>query len=200
MGEPRGILSDDFFVNRTAQERAEERTIPLSRKEYDAYDSKKWEHTYFDGKSGGFVVTELDRYNEVVPDRKGGKESDSQRVFRQEREAAIKFASWGFKIEHLADRGVPGGNPDARILKEGANVRVNGVLADIKTLDTPRRFTRNVNRAFTRNHANLALVHLACKRTDKYEEALKTSIKDHFSDGRLHGYYYFDDDDRYYAF
>ena len=199
MGEPRGILSEESQPY-SAHERADKRGIKIDRDKFYSYDSGKWDYTFFDNNTGGYVVTELDRFVEVVPDRNGAPISPSERDYQNEKEAAVWFAKRGFQIEHLANPGLHGGNPDANVLRDGANFRVNGIKADIKTLDTPKRFTRNVNRARGRNGAEIALVHIKTRRTEKYENALKRIIDNHFNDDRLHGYYYFEGDEKQTAF
>ena len=160
-----------------------------SKEEYESYDNAVWEHTYFNKETGGYLVTELSRITE------GERNHQTMSDFAKEREAALKYASWGFQIEHLADRRNVGGNPDARVWREGPSVRVNGLLADIKTVTTPKKFVKRVNEAFEQG-SKMVLLHLTYERNDR---KLKKQIESLKENGRR-GYYYFDGENRYYEF
>lgn len=171
----------------------------IARIRFNEYDRRHWEHTYFDYRTGGYLVTERDRFKELVPDKHGAEESRTEQTFREEREAAMRYAKWGFQIEHLANRNNPGGNPDARLRRKAPNIRVNGILADIKTITSPSKFTRRVNEAYNKNGAQFAMMRLLYPRNEDNETALNKSIRLLQKENR-HGCYYFEGENQFYWF
>ena len=82
-----------------------------------SYDSS-WERTYFHEMTGGYLVTQLAR--KYKPMSKNDRET-----FNKEQEMAIKYASFGFQIEHLNE--MPGrSSPDAAIRRNAIGIIVNG--------------------------------------------------------------------------
>ena len=159
-----------------------------SYRRYNSYDETIWKQVFFDARTGGFVVRKKQRILE------GNVSEQARADLLKERISARRYASWGFQIEHLDEPKKQGGNPDARLRRRGPSARVNGILADFKQVDSPKKvYTRGIE-ALEQN-AKLVLFHFTFPRSSKWWK----SRLNHLIKEGVRGYYYFDGETRYYA-
>lgn len=140
--------------------------------------------------NGGFVVTERKRIAE------GSASNQAQIDFQKERNMALKYASFGFQIEHLADNKRMGGNPDVRLRRRGPNIRVNGQLADLKRVVSEKKVYDRGKEAITKNGAKLIMFEFAFQREGR---KWRKRLNDLVTNG-WHGVYYFSNENQYYTF
>ena len=158
-------------------------------RDYNAYDENQWERTAI-FPNGGFVVTENKRIAESTASEQTKKD------FNKEREMAIKYASFGYQIEHLADRKNKGGNPDVRLKRRGPHIRVNGELADLKRVDSEKKVYDRGRDAITKNGAKLIMFEFTFPRSGK---KWRKRINELVNKG-WHGVYFFTGEDKCYTF
>lgn len=91
-------------------------THASERAEFKAY-GKEWDKTYFDEKTGGYVVTEQARLDQA------SKSKQEQDKYNKERHMCEIAAQNGMKVEHLKDGP---GEPDARIEGELHDLKSTG--------------------------------------------------------------------------
>ena len=98
-------------------------------KEFRRY-SKDWEKTYFDKRTGGFVVTHKERV------ASGNASPNEKEKFLIEQDMAVDLAKMGHKIEHLSDKN--------RRPKNTYDVTFNGERAEFKncTHNNEKRYIR----------------------------------------------------------
>ena len=150
-----------------------------------SYDSC-WERTFFDEITGGFLVTQLAR--KYKPMSKNDRET-----FRKEQEMGIKFASFGFQIEHLNE--IPGqSSPDASIRRHGTTIRVNGKTADFKRLTSDNNIYREGKDARYKKKADLVMFEFTGRFGGIQRALYKLSLIG------IRGYYYYTGGKRYYSF
>lgn len=154
-------------------------------KNFYAYGSE-WERTFFDEKTGGFLVTELSR--KYRPMSKNDKET-----FLKEQEMAIQYASFGFQIEHLNE--IPGfSSPDARIKRLGISLIVNGRTADFKRLSSGNNIYKEGKDVRFKKKADLVLFEFT-----SHFDGIKRALEK-LSDKRIQGYFFYSAEKKYYAF
>lgn len=182
MSEPRGILSEDAHVSRPAQERAEKRKIASSRNMFDSYALNKWEHTYFNGNTGGFVVTDLAR----IPPESETNQSNEGKKYRKERSMCIDLADFGLGVKHLFEKA---GVSSADIIVDRgkhAVVEINGKTADLKALNNSNNIRREAKDTFEKKKKADLIVFRFAKRDRKIENEIRKLARKNW-----HGMYYF---------
>lgn len=161
------------------------RQLEIDRKEFYSYDSS-WEHTFFDETTGGFLVTQLAR-------KYKDKNKNEEEIFRKEQEMGMKYASFGFQIEHLYE--TPGvSSPDVAIHRHGISVRINGVMADLKRLSSSNNIYKEGKDARYKKGADLILFEF----TWHFSGALRSL--ELLSKKGIHGYYYYSNEFKCYSF
>ncbi len=191
MGEPRGILSEDAYVGRSAQERAEHRMEASSRQVFNSYDPNDWEHTYFNGKTGGYVVTDLAR----IPYDPERNESNEGKKYRKERDMCIELADFGLGVKHLSEK--PGVSSADISVDKGKHtfVEINGKTADLKALNNSNNIRREAKDTFeTKKKADLIVF-----RFGQHDRKIENEIRK-LSKKNWHGMYYFKGENELYDF
>ena len=151
-----------------------------------SYDSS-WERTYFHEETGGFVVTSLMRISEA------NKSKNNLTIFFKERRMCIKLSSFGFQIEHLYE--LPGvSSPDIALRRHGCYVRIHGKTAELKQLSSSNKIYREGINARYKKGADLLIIEFTKHTMGILREIGRLTGKG------VHGYYYFLNEDTYYAF
>lgn len=161
--------------------------IQKARVQFEAYDDTRWEKTAF-YPSGGFVVTEWER-------RRYAQKSNSERqVFAKEQRMANTYASFGFQIEHLYEPRGPK-RVDAIVVRHvSPRVKVNGLLADFKSLNSSNNVKREAYDAVSKG-AKLVLFEFKNKDKTKIRNELRK-----LTNKNIRGYYYFTGEKEYHSF
>ena len=150
-----------------------------------SYDSS-WERTFYHDISGGFLVTQLAR--KYKPMSKNDRET-----FKKEQGMAMKYASFGFQIEHLNE--IPGrSTPDASIRRNATGIIVNGKTADFKRLSSDNNIYKEGKDARFKKGADLVMFEF----TERFAGLRRALEK--LSRYNIRGYYYFTNGNSYYAF
>ena len=157
---------------------------------FEEYDEKQWERTAFFLESGGFLVTSKQRLlKSSINKREYSK-------FQKERRMCLRYASFGFQIEHLSE--YPGlSSPDVNIIRhpqKGGVVLVNGQRADLKSLSSANNIVRHAKYAIFKQKAELVLFEFPTRSS-----AIENTLKN-LSNKKIHGYYYFSDEEGYNSF
>ena len=105
----------------------------------------------------------------------------------------MKYASFGFQIEHLNE--FPGiSSPDVALVRHGYTVRVNGRLADLKRLSSANNIFKEGKDAIYKKGADIVMYEFTGHFRGLTRALEKLKIKN------IHGYYYFSDGHTYYSF
>ena len=156
-----------------------------SRGEFYSYDSG-WVRTYYDEKTGGFVVTELAR--KYKPMSKNERD-----IFNKEQRMAVKYASFGFQIEHLNEN--PGiSSPDIRLRRIIRSINVNGITADFKCLSSSNKIYIEGKEVKFKKKADLVLFEFT-----SHFQGITRKIEKLVNKG-IHGYYYYTDENECFQF
>ena len=163
------------------------KNIEEDRKKFYSYESD-WEHTYFDEKTGGYLVTELQR--KYKPMTKNDEES-----FLKEQRMGMKYASFGFQIEHI-NESVGISSPDVYVSRHGRGPRiiVNGHYADFKSSKSGNNMVDYAKHAVREQGAEFVLVEFTA-----HHKKIPSSIREMVS-SNIHGYYYYSDECDYHSF
>lgn len=123
-------------------------------------------------ENGGQLLTDERRYNF------GQTNKTEYYKYRKEQQMAKFLASQGFTVEHLNEiPGIP--SPD---------IRINGVLADLKRLGSHNNIKRHADDAIGRQGADLVVFQF-----NKWNERMKTEVEKLTKRG-IHGYYFLTDE------
>ena len=160
--------------------------INLDKRAFYSYDSG-WERTFFDERTGGFVVTELARKYKTMS-------KHDLETFLKEQRMAMRFASFGFQIEHLNE--MPGiSSPDAYVRKHGGeSLTVKGHLADFKSTKSANNIVEYAKHAVRDQGADFLLIEFL-----SHDVRIPSAIRSMISN-KIHGYYYYWDDNKYRSF
>lgn len=156
----------------------------------EMYDEAFWEKTAVFYESGGFLVTSRLRIT------RGLANKNELAKFLKERQMCLRFASFGFRIEHIAE--FPGrSSHDVNILfhpsTKGVAI-VNGKRADLKSLVGANNIIKRAKYAIYHQHAELVLFQFPTRRK-AIENTLRT-----LSGKGIHGYYFYADEEKYSSF
>ena len=180
------IVRATAISNRTQKDRIENRRVQSSKEKFDGYNTSKWEHTYFNKETGGYVVTEIERITE------GHKTKNNKITFDKEQEMSRNYANWGFQIEHLNEpRGEK--SPDVRVNRIGTRLRVNGLPGDLKRLDSVDKVYKRAKEAIIEKKAKIVLFEFTF---DKESSNLRGELAKIRKKGWM-AYYYFSGENTY---
>ena len=155
------------------------------RKMFYSYDSG-WEHTFFDERTGGFVVTELARKYKPM----SRNESD---IFLKEQRMAMKYASFGFQIEHLNE--CPGiSSPDVNVIRCLNGMNKKGMTADFKQLSSANNIYQEGKDAMNKKRADLVMFEFTEHFNGLDRKLEKLVAKE------IHGFYYYSNENSFYSF
>ena len=150
-----------------------------------SYDSS-WERTFFDDNTGGFLVTQLARKYKRMS-------KNDRNTFVKEQLMGMKYASFGFQIEHLNE--MPGESaPDAAIRRHGLSFRVNGLTADFKKLSSDNNIYKEGKDARYKKRADLVMYEFS-----GHFSGTKRALEKLSRHG-IHGYYYYSNENTCYSF
>ena len=147
----------------------------------------EWEKTFFDEVTGGFLVTQLSRkYKYMSP--------NDRQTFLKEQRMGLKYASFGFQIEHKYE--IPGvSSPDAVIIRHGNDTLiVDGQLADFKSTKSANNIVNYAEYAIKKQGAQLVMFEFTA-----HAKGIADKMKTLTSKG-IHGYFYYVDENKYGAF
>lgn len=106
----------------------------------------------------------------------------------------IKYADFGFKIEHLAEKpSISSSDVNVRGYGQyGSLVKANGELADLKSTSSANNISKYARYAIKEQHAKKVLFEFTSRKNEDkiHEEINKISKRG------MHGYYYFTGDDK----
>ena len=175
-------LADLKCLKMTPEELAK---IQEDRKKFYSYESN-WEHTFFDEKTGGYLVTELQRKYKPM----SKNELD---IFRKEQEMGMKYASFGFQIEHLNEiAGIS--SPDVSLRRIGPNIIVNGKTAEFKRLSSSNKIYLEGKDAKYKKKASIVMFEFTKHAKGITEKIILLSQKG------IHGHYFYSDEQWYHSF
>ena len=160
--------------------------LDKDRKTFYSYDSG-WEHTYYDDRTGGFLVTQLARKYKRMSKR-------DLETFRKEQRMGVKYASFGFQIEHLNE--LPGvSSPDAFVRRHGATaIVVNGHVADFKSTKSSNNIVNYAKHAVRDQGADFVFIEF-----ESHDRKIPARIKELIGNN-IHGYFYYIDESTYSSF
>ena len=142
-----------------------ERHINKARKKFNSFDSEKWEKTYFDEETGGFVVTEKDRISL-------SKKSDNEFLkYIKEKGMNVTLANNGYIIEHT---------------NESYDIRINDIKADLKKTAGSGNIEKYAKKAIREQGAEKVVFEFENNLKEIHTKLLKLN-----RDYGIHGYYYF---------
>ena len=172
-------------LKRMKMEPKEFKNIEEDRSKFYSYESD-WEHTYFDERTGGYLVTEVSRKYKHM----SKNELD---IFRKEQKMGMKFASFGFQIEHLNEiAGIS--SPDVKLRRIGPDIIVNGKAAEFKRLSSSNKIYLEGKDAKYKKRASLVMFEFTKHAKGITEKIILLSQKG------IHGHYYYSDEQRYHSF
>ena len=109
------MAKNSGHTRRVVVAREDETPNYAARQKFSAYDTSKWEHTYYNDKTGGFLVT--DRRRITI----GQMNKQEKYKFKKEQWMSEQFADFGFQIEHLAEE--PGiSSHDTNVVSFGRHI------------------------------------------------------------------------------
>lgn len=159
--------------------------VESDRKTFYSYDAG-WEHTYCDENTGGFLVTDLARKYKNMS-------KVEVEVFKKEQEMGMKYASFGFQIEHLNEiSGIS--SPDVALYRHGISFKVNGLTADFKRMSSSNNIYNEGKDAKFKKKADLVMFEFKT-----HFEGIDRALKK-LSQKGIHGYYYFFQEFEYHSF
>lgn len=116
-------------------------TITKAQEEYDSYNPDAYEKTFFDKRTGGYVVTERQR----LAAAKANKQETAK--YQKEKNMCLVFAKDGNKIVHLSEKtGI-----------SSADVTCNGAKADLKRTDGYQNIVKYATHAVHKQGAQMVL-------------------------------------------
>lgn len=131
------------------------------KKQYEAYDEKRWKKELYDTDSGGYLVTERSRIEA------GKRNKQEQAKYDKEHEMCQTFARAGYRIEHLGE--TPGvSSPD---------VTINGRPADLKRTKGYGNIVKYARKAVRQQGAEMALFQFD-EWNDEFRKQLLTLKKE----------------------
>ncbi len=146
------------------------------------------EKTFFDERTGGFLVTELSRKYKNMS-------SNDRETFIKEQRMGMRYASFGFQIQHLDEQaGVS--TPDAYVRRQGktSSIIVNGHYADFKSSRSGNNVVDYAKHAIHEQGAEFVLLEFT-----SHHKKIPSAIREMVSND-IHGYYYYSDELTYHAF
>jgi len=148
------------------------------QKKYYFYDSKKWLKACFDKNSGGYVVINKQRIKQSVLSK------NEREKFIKELKMSFVFAKNGYEIELLEETPrIP--SPD---------VRINGILADLKKVSSHNNIVKEAKDAVHRKGAEIVLFEFEVETEKIYKEIFQLQKIG------IHGKYYFTNNSKVYEF
>lgn len=146
------------------------------RAEFKAYGDE-WDKTYFDDKTGGYIVT----HNERIASAQASP--NEQDKFAKEQDMARDLAKQGYKIEHLSEQNRPKG--------ETYDVHLDGESADFKSTSGAGNI-----QGYAKYAVNVQGAKTVVFRLEKHKPKMMKALQDakRHSGGRIL-YYYSDDKD-----
>ena len=117
-------------------------------KEFRAY-SRDWEKTYFDHRTGGYVVTHKERIES------GNESKQEKEKFQKEQDMCRDLAQQGHKVEHLSDKN--------RKKCQTYDVHYDGKKADLKSVNSHNNIEKHVRKAVREQGASTVIIRISDK-------------------------------------
>lgn len=115
--------------------------LEKTRKQYEAYDEKRWEKEFYDSKNGGYLVTEKKRIEA------GEVNKQEKAKYDKEHKMCEVFAKAGYRVEYWGETsGI-----------SSSDVTINGVPADLKRTKGSGNIVKYAKKAVRRQGAKIAL-------------------------------------------
>ena len=143
--------------------------ITEAREQYDSYNANEWEKTFFDEKTGGYLVTEKAR---IVKSKKSDNEF---KKFDKEQGMCKVLARNGFTVEHLDDKN---GN--------SYDIHLNKIKADLKKTGSHNNIEIYAKDAIRKQGAEIVVFEFENNTKDIHAKILKL-VKTY----DIHGFFYF---------
>ena len=174
--QPNKALSEWVHNNRTRINSAATRgKLPYFLRDNGTYrafylhDQKQWEHTYINGKAGGFFVTDKARK------AYGMKNKQERYKFAKEQRACRVLADNGYQVEHLEEKhGIP-----------SHDINLNGTPAELKSVSSANHILRHAKKATQQQGAQAVVLEIE-ERSEFVEKEL-----DKVRRLGIKGYYYY---------
>lgn len=139
-----------------------------ARTEFTNHDASKWEHTFFNANTGGYVVWHVTRV------ANGQRNKQEAAKLAKETHMCRVFADNGYKIEMLEEKaGIS--SPD---------VKINGKLADLKSTKGAGNIVKYAHKAIKKQQAEIILFEFETLSSKYIEEIEKLKREN------IHGYFY----------
>lgn len=155
-------------VEKAAVKVVDKRITEKAKQEYDTLNPNKYEKTFFDKKTGGYVATEKQR----LAAAKANKQEAAK--YAKEKAMCLAFAKGGNKIVHLGEV--------ARI--SSADVTCNGMKADLKRTGSENNMIDYAKHARKSQGAKLVLFQF-----DKWNAKMASALKE-ITKLKIHGKYF----------
>jgi hypothetical protein len=144
-------------IRARVREKVRTERVADSQKEYLQHDETKWQRAYFNSENGGYLVVNKQRIAH-------SQASKNERIkFDKEYSMSMVFAQNGYRIEMLEE--IPG--------VSSADVRINGVLADLKRVSSHNNMTSYAKKAIKRQGAKAVLFEINAMTHEIQDELVK---------------------------
>ena len=172
------FIKDNFKINggkltplwvQRKQEILKQAAHNKARTEFTNHDASKWEHTFFNANTGGYVVRHVTRV------ANGQRNKQEAAKLAKETHMCRVFADNGYKIEMLEE--VP------RI--SSPDVLINGVPAELKSLTSYKQIVRRAKHAIEEQGAKMVLFELPLQSIEVEKELDKLRRQG------INGFYYY---------
>ena len=152
----------------------DKRIIEKAKAEFNGYSEQKYERTFFDSERGGYLVTDKERKTFA------NRNKQELAKYKKEKNMCLIFAKGGNKMVHLSE--TPG--------VSSADTLCNGILADLKKIESDKHIVEDALYAVRHQHAKLVLFQF-----DKLTNRAKGAIKE-LATKKIHGKYFVTGDEK----
>ena len=143
--------------------------IEKTRAKYNSYNANKWEKSYFNENTGGYLVTEKTRIT------RSQKSDNEAKKFDKEQKMCKVLVNNGHVVEHLDDNN-----------GKGYDIHLNGVKADLKKTAGSGNIEKYAKKAIREQGADIVVFEFENNLKDIHAKLLKLG-----RDYNIHGYFYF---------
>lgn len=132
-------------------------------KEFEQYDTKKWEHSYISNNKDGYVVTEIQRIKEAKMSK--NEEDKYKKEFRM----CCVAADNGHKVEYLHGLNRPQG--------ETYDITFDGTPTDLKSTGSIGNIVKYVKKAYKQQGAEAILIEFEINKPEVYDKLNESKRK-----------------------
>lgn len=132
------------------------RELESVRKEFEAFDSRRWQHSYISEVNNGYVVTERKRLQEANASK------NEQEKFKKEYRMCCVAADNGHRVEFLSG--------SSRTPRQTYDIKLDGIPTDLKSTEGIGNIVKYAQHAFKRQGAQAVLFELVSHNPLVYEK------------------------------